>query len=241
MKKLLVMTGVLLALSAPMAGATGLNLGWNDCTLGPGLANLNDACTAQFGAPYVLVCSVDPPYMPNFVAAAGVISLQVQPDLGQWWPYEAGGCRFGKLTAAVDFQTSGPFSCPDPWDAQSSGTPNYVTTGASTADIQWVASRPPNPSALKLGDPGVGSPDWYLIKISLLKTAPNTACAGCLNPACLVFRFCRLQEPAGGLDITLTNAAIRQHVTWQGGGTINCPAATPTHKGTWGSVKALYR
>jgi len=67
------------------------------------------------------------------------------------------------------------------------------------------------------------------------------ACPGCLNPACLVFNFCRLQEPAGGLDITLTNPAVRQHVTWQGGGTIPCPGATPTQKGTWGSVKALYR
>ena len=88
MKKLLVMTGVLLALAAPMAGAAGLNLNWNDCTLGGGVANLNDACTAQFGTPYTLICSTDPPNMPNFVAAAGIVSLQVQPDLGLWWRYE---------------------------------------------------------------------------------------------------------------------------------------------------------
>jgi len=236
MKKLLALTSLAMILSAPMAGAAGLNLNWNTCTLGPGLANLSDACTAQFGAPYVLICSVDPPDMPNFVAATGIVSLVVSPDLGQWWHYETGGCRAGKLALAVDFGVSGPFDCPDPWNTQSGGAPNYVVTGPNTADIQWVAARPTGTHL----DPTV-APDWYLAKLSLLKTAPNTACPGCLNPACLVFRFCRLQEPAGGLDITLTGPAARQHVTWQGGGTIPCPGATPTHKGTWGSVKALYR
>ena len=236
MKRLLALTSLVLVLTAPVAGAAGLNLNWNDCTLGGGVANLNDACTAQFGTPYTLICSTNPPNMPNFVAAAGIVSLQVQPDLGLWWRYETGGCRVGKLATAIDFQVSGPFNCPDPWNTQTSGAPNYVVTGPNTADIQWVYSRPTGTHL----DPLV-APDWYLVKISLLKSAPNTACPGCLNPACLVFRFCRLQEPAPGLDITLTNPAQRQHVTWQGGGTINCPGATPTQKSTWGSVKALYR
>src|SRR4030067_871298 len=105
MKKRRVSTGVLMALGAPVFGAPGLNLSWNTCNLGPGLANLNDACTAEFGAPYVLVCSLNPPDMPNFVAAAGIVKVRVQPDLGGvpavgWWHYETGGCRRGGGLAA---------------------------------------------------------------------------------------------------------------------------------------------
>jgi hypothetical protein len=42
-------------------------------------------------------------------------------------------------------------------------------------------------------------------------------------------------------DDRLTSAQGRQHVTWQGGGGVPCPAATPVKKSTWGSIKAIYR
>jgi hypothetical protein len=66
--------------------------------------------------------------------------------------------------------------------------------------------------------------------------------AGCAAPACIVFNDCFVEDAFGDPNgERISNAQVGQHVTWQGGGTISCPQATPVQKKTWGSVKALYR
>jgi hypothetical protein len=70
-------------------------------------------------------------------------------------------------------------------------------------------------------------------------------CAGCQIPACIVFQYIKVAQPAGtpNGDALLTNENIRRYMTWQGGaiGGLGCPAQTPTRKATWGQVKSLYR
>jgi len=66
-------------------------------------------------------------------------------------------------------------------------------------------------------------------------------CSGCLVPACIVLNSVKLAQPAGQGDAVIANPAASQHVTWQGGGTIECPGATPTQSNTWGQIKTLYR
>ena len=85
-----------------------------------------------------------------------------------------------------------------------------------------------------------------MFKLNILKGkttgSPPAGCPGCLQPACIVLNSIKLARPAGapGGDVTLANAAVSSHVTWQGG-TPNCPGATPTQNTSWGQVKALYR
>jgi hypothetical protein len=52
-----------------------------------------------------------------------------------------------------------------------------------------------------------------------------------------------VQEPAGGLVITVSGPIERDYVTYQAGGGLGgqCPGVTPTKSSTWGSVKSLYR
>lgn len=66
MKKILLITGVLLALTATVASAAGINLYWNDCSLGAATTNRNFACTSNTGS-NIMTASYDPPAGLTFV------------------------------------------------------------------------------------------------------------------------------------------------------------------------------
>ncbi len=75
----------------------------------------------------------------------------------------------------------------------------------------------------------------------------TVACAGCLDPGCIVFNALEIdvpidQQPPDGKNWFGT-ADTRQYVTWQGGviGGTGCPAQVPTKRTSWGQVKSLYR
>src|SRR5262249_45943426 len=77
MKKTLILTGVLLALTASLASAGGINLAWNDC-LGSGLGSVNKtfACTSNTGNNDLYI-SFDPPVnIPDVNGSNPLIDLQ---------------------------------------------------------------------------------------------------------------------------------------------------------------------
>lgn len=89
------------------------------------------------------------------------------------------------------------------------------------------------------------------LRIDNTKTVGTGACAGCDVPVCIVLQSIKLSL-IGRPEVTrvLTsplNGTDSHYATWQGGGSpttslgTGCPAATPTRRGTWGGVKALYR
>ena len=80
------------------------------------------------------------------------------------------------------------------------------------------------------------------VTITRAKTVGTGSCAGCLTGACIVLNECKLQQPAGIGDYTVTNAATpgSNFVTWQNG-MAQCPLPTPAQNRTWGAVKNLYR
>src|SRR6185503_17202387 len=70
----------------------------------------------------------------------------------------------------------------------------------------------------------------------------QTACAGCLDPACIVFDQVELdvpvaQQPPDGKNIVYASDQ-RQFVTWQGGaiGGSGCPIQIPVRRATWGTL-----
>ena len=74
------------------------------------------------------------------------------------------------------------------------------------------------------------------------------ACAGCLDPVCLVLHRVSLdvpvaEHPPDGKYEYIDQFNDRGWVTWQGGAVPagGCPAATPTARRTWGEVRSLYR
>jgi hypothetical protein len=248
MKKTLLIAGALLALMAPMASAAGsIGLAWNNCVGAGGLSDDNFACNTNTGIPHQLIASFVPVQTVGaFNGQAGVVDVQVAAaTLDKWWelgPTVGTFCRNG--LAAADFAfLAGPFGCADPWVGQASGGADFSPVGSNRLRIRTVCAIavPESLYAVDVDD----NPIEYLVfrvTITNTKTTGTGACAGCTDPACIVFNSVKLTQPAGFGDFTITSGA-QQHVTWKHGviGGLGCPAATPTQRSTWGSVKALYR
>lgn len=248
MKKTLLMAGALLALTAGIASAAGgINLSWTDCGAA-GTASRNFACTSN-GTVGVLVGSCIPPVnLDQLNGEESDATLQTNAaTLSAWWHVEAAsagppptpaGCRAGGMSASLDFTANS--NCADPWGGQGFGgldyTPGYG--GPNRGRLRTAGAIP--------GSTGItNDTEYYIWKVTILgaKTAGATACAGCLDAACIVFTSQKLTEPIGIGDYTITNPITRQFVTYQAGGTLGgqCPGVTPTQNRTWGSVKSLYR
>ena len=248
MKKTLLMTGALLALTAGLAfaGAGGLNLGWGDCGGLPGSLNRTFACNTNAGTVNSLFGSfVAPSFVTGMSANEMVIDIQSGGALlPAWWGMRATGtCRSNtSLLINLDF-TGGPFSCFDYWAGGASGGISEDAPAGNRARIKLLG-------ALPAGSPGITSvaegTEVYSFKMNVnnAKTVGLGSCAGCLEGVCIVLNSIKINQPVSepGGSKFISAPASRNFVTWQGGivgG--DCYAATPAKNTTWGSVKALYR
>ena len=251
MKKILLLTGVLLALtaSAALAQPFSLDMAWNNCRTNPtGWAiDISDPCTSNSGS-Y--------PFYMSFIAPAGISKLTSekflldvqtnQATLPDWWHLETGGCRptgFSFSTTPGVDQTN----CFDYWGTTPrGGTVNWYpgTGGPGRSRLIGIYSVSAGLAA-PLYDPYpyyVGSAAIYKVKtVNAALPPPGViACAGCAFPANLCFNYLLLQQPAGtpNGDMSTELAHISRVITWQGG--ID-PLATATRRATWGQVKSMYR
>ena len=245
MKKVLLLTGAMMIVASASFAAAGIDFAWDDCPLGAPQPNKVDACGANFGAPNKLILGVGlDEIISNVNGAQGIIDVQLDaPTLNDFWGLEGGGCRAAALQTDVNVGSgNAPFSCPEPWTAVG-GTAGGAAflPGVGGANRGRFTFQVAVPGQTQIDGVNV-APNWYIVALNLLK-AGTTTCAGCNVPACLVANEIRLTKPAAtpGGDRFLNNAASSQHVTWQGGGSLQCPGATPTQSQTWGQVKSLYR
>lgn len=230
MKKIASLTGILLVLMAGASFAAGLNLAWDNCRGAGGIGNKTVACatvtTAQtlYGS-FVLASGL------NVTSTTNQLDIQVDsPTVGTFWTLSGAGLgsRFG-------FDANDAPSCPS-WQPTALALDNVNGRTQVGNRIQLRIN-------LAIGDfgndiaAGVEALSYRLsVNMADAATAPD-----CSLPACFVFNRSFIEDAFNGFDATLTNPQTSQHVTWQGGGTLNCPAATPVQKKTWGSIKALYR
>ena len=233
------------ALGSPAALAQGgINLAWNDCAspYGVGVSDIRSACNSNLGANLLFASFAPPAVMPQFNGHAGVVDLVVVgPVLSPWWQLQPGGCRQGSLTADFDF-TAGPFSCADVWAGEAVGGVAIGTIGNNGVRIRTV-------SALAEGSernlPADGT-EYYVfrLRINNAKTVGAGNCAGCLDPACIVFQSLLLTQPAGVGDYIVTTGA-QQSLSWKGGAFTDCGLCSsipcPAKSCTWGYVKSLFR
>lgn len=251
MRKALLSCAALLALATPTFAQPyppQINLTWNDCLLGPFAVDMGNACTSNAGLMGTLIESFSPPdTVPRYVGNSAVIDLQTSATtLSPWWQIgsSVSDCRRGSLSTSADF-TAGPNSCADFWAGRGAVSGySYVTPSPSIGTPNSARLRAAVSVAESFAGPIDNSKMWYALKVSIsnIKTVGTGSCAGCLDGACIVINEMRLVQPVPTPDVILTTGP-QQYVTYRGGaGTSHpCPASTPTHQRTWGSVKALYR
>jgi hypothetical protein len=244
MKKILLMTCALVALTAGIAaaGAGALNLSWNDCGLA-GADNRTSLCNTNSGT-NTLVGSF---YAPCCVSAASAneVVIDVQTSglaLSRWWELRAGLCRPASLTASPDF-SGGPFTCYDYWAGFASSGVSADPPIGNRIRIKVLVALPAGHA--QIGPIAEGTETYsFKVNINNAKTVGLGACAGCPDQACIVLNSIKINQPVGspGGSKFISAPGDRNYATWQGwttGG--DCGGKTPARNQTWGSVKALYR
>lgn len=249
----------LFLLLAPTAAraAQGLNLAWDRCLgEGSGVQNANFACNTNSGSHVMVGSFVLANDFPDVIGTEVVLELaSASAALPAWWQFHSGTCR--QSTLAIHLQPNpADVVCVDWSDLQAAGgfaaycTAQFQCISAPSANnvaiLKLVGAVPPA-SAQDL-TAGVEYFDFNVL-IPHAKTVGIGSCAGCDVPVCLVLNSINV--------VALDNVEQRflatptgpgtNFVTWQGGGVpvtprgTGCPAATPSRRSTWGSVKSLYR
>ena len=247
MKKTLLITGVLLALTASIASAAGgINLGWNDCVGAGGLVNKNFICNTNTGN-NDMYASFDPPQTLTTVNGNNqLIDLQsASAALPDWWQFKnAGSCRLASLIA-----NGGPGTCADPWTGQGApGIAAYLVT-ANTPSMPLNRARIIGSIAVASAFAGQVDPgtEYFsmVFRVNNAKTVGSGVCAGCQTAVCIVLNEITITQPPGtpGESPKVVDPLVSNYCTWQGGavGGAGCPGVTPTINKTWGQVKSLYR
>jgi len=241
MKKTLVLAGAMLALSASLASAAGINLSWDDCGLA-GTPSKTFDCATTTGVPFTMYASfVPPPGITEFLGISSQMDITSIGALPDWWKHGTTQCR-GTAGMSVSFDfTSGPFNCTDFFVGQAAGGSAYDVAfgGPNRARLRVQCAVP-----IDNRGPVNQSSQYYAYKVSLQrsKSTGTGSCVGCDVPMCIVLNEIQLfQPPSAGNDPSITNPANSNYVTWQAATVPGCPASTPTRNSSWGQVKSLYR
>ena len=259
MKKVTMLCGLLLALSASIASASGVGLKWNSCAGDGGATNKAFACASNAGSNLLVgTFALDPagPGLANVSGNEVIIDLaSADPVLPAWWQmFKLGTCRQASLS--MNFVISAlAVNCLDWAQAQSAGgigAYNIGQRGPNTARI--IAALAVPPCALQNL---VGGQEYFAFNVAIgnQKTVGTGSCAGCQTAVCIVFNSVNLTTPILANNMLLSgpeNGFDSDFATWQGGAGVivnppgggppvsGCGAATPTRNATWGQVKSLY-
>jgi hypothetical protein len=182
MKKTLLITGALLALTVGMASAAGLNLSWTDCGLN-GASVRTFACTSNSGTNIAVSSYIVPAGVDSANSNEIVIDIQTSgATLPSWWMMGTGFCRPTSLSMNFSGFT-GP--CMDYWAGRGAGGSNYTAPfgppNRARVKAVWALSRldaGPIPT-----DQEVYSNNLF---INNAKSFGAGACGGCTDGACIV-------------------------------------------------------
>jgi hypothetical protein len=255
MKKMLLISCVMLALAASAALAGGLNISWSPTCASDGLtSNLNFACTVNSGGAQMLA-SFAPTEAHEFLLACDAV-IDGQASTGtvipNWWQFKnTGACRINELSAVATGWPLTGTHCVDTWGGQATASVDYY------GDPVWNGTLPvPIVSGIrarfKIGvsvgvanaSPVDAAVETYAFGVNLTykKTVGSAPCAGCSVPMAFVFNSIMpgYQDGTALSSETITTVLSNGCITWQGANAPLC-GATPAQNKTWGQVKSLYR
>ena len=245
MKKTLLLSCAFLALTAGIAaaGAGGLNLGWNDCGGLPASLDRAFACNTNSGISQLFGTFVAPAFVTAMSANEIVMDIQtVGVSLTPWWGMRTGACRTAASLSGVFNFAAGPFTCYDYWQAGAIGSIAQDVAVGNRARVKGVFALPAGDS--RITDVPEGTEVYsFKANINNARSTGLGACTGCLTGVCIVLNSIKVNQPIGtpGGGKYISSPANRAYVTWQGGASADCYAATPAKNTTWGMIKAKYR
>src|SRR6185503_4704358 len=256
MKKITLLCGLLLAVTASVAAAgPGVGLTWLNCSTDGGVQNRSFACNSNGGSNQLVGTFELGASLPGVVGTEIVIDIATaSATLPAWWEFKnVGTCRSASLTMNQVISAAA-VNCID-WAQGASaggiGAYNIGARGPNTA--RMVAALAVAAAGAADLEPGTEYFSFNLL-INNAKSVGTGSCAGCSTPACIVFNSINVVPPAPAPGVKLSGGLNpgSDFATWQGGagvitnppqggGGSGCPAATPTTNKTWGQVKTLYR
>ena len=255
-------TGWILALLlVPVASTTalagqGVNLSWGRCFgEGVGTQNRNFACNTNTGSQVMIGSFILASDTPQVVGTEMTLQLAAADQFyPSWWDFAyAASCR--KSSLSVNFVAdAADIVCADWAQGQASGGLGAYCSLWNKCGGQPMAD---NVALIKIVEAvapasgqdlaaGVEYFDFNIV-VNNARTM-GSGCLGCTVPVCIVLNTINVVQK-GNINHRLSTAAIpgSNFITWQGGGSPStpqgngCPAATPTQRSTWGSLKTVYR
>lgn len=233
-----------------------INLAWNNCiTQQPAAENISYACDgSRNGSPFKLVASfISPEDLPAFVGVQMRVDIALPAadansgaPLPDWWRIAAGECREGNFDFPESFNgigTGTTGACQDPYVGAADGAAgmtyfsNYQGS-PNRAHINTVSAI--GGSRLILGN------QQYVAGVFNFDTYHDVAgdaggpCGGCDQPMMITLYRVELYQVAGTHnDIQYLYLPETRNTVWWQNSTGSNPL--PTHRTTWGSLKATYR
>ncbi len=249
--KTLLLSGILLALTATVAPAGTLNINfgagcWSD---GTPLAVKTFACDTNSGSMVMTASFIPAVQYPDWVGITAIIDGHtfVGVNLPAWWQlYNTGACRSTSLSVSGDFTMSPRVGCVDPFDGLAQGGIGAYQTTLYPPPYPLNVPAP-NRFRLKVAYgivseyalPADGT-EYYAFRatINYAKTVGTGSCANCQVPVTMLLEEIASTSLVHGKEI-IRAAAANYCLKWQTGG-LNC-WETPAENPTWGQVKSLYR
>ena len=233
------------AASASVARAEGINLYWNDCSPlrgGSGVTGLTNDCASNTGSLSLVSSFIPPPGVTALQAVESEIYVTLAaPSVPSWWQMQTGGCRASSISAALQFV--GRSACTKLWSSNALGFAQLDLNPLCCPDPRMARIRAV--AAMTPEDTVATSPslEYYAFEILInhAKSIGVGSCEGCATAACIELRYIRLYQPAGPITFgSLVRADQNRFVTYNGAQVGDC-AFTPVRNRTWGAVKSMYR
>ena len=235
MKKLLLISGVLLAFTASLASANGqIHLAVGDCG---GPSTLSNPCNQNSGS-FVLLGSFVSDFASNqVIGVESIVDVAQASTLSAWWRTDAAGCRAGRISS--DFSL-GSSACFDLFAGAASGGQGVSYPGTASTLIPANSERFDIFCAVDAATPLTIDTSTenaiFHFNISRIGTLGPTACGGCAVPTNICLNDVLVAQEPGHGDVHESGDGNGQCVSYNGGNT-----PTPTKSSSWGSIKTLYR
>jgi hypothetical protein len=247
MRKALLMAGALLAMTATLASASGVELAWNQCFGQAGALSVRTSACASNTGNQAMYASFRPPAgVAKLEGLEAFIDYQVLGgSVPCWWNFAVGQTRNAALTTLhvtpTDVNGAPVVLCDNHYflDNNGGGGGGMVVTGVDRGQLKGLVAI-----GAGSGLPVTQDAQQYGMgfRITNVSTTGGT-CPGCLNQACFVLNTINLTSfGVPNVVLQAPHPGSENWISWQGtSAQTGCPGATPTRNATWGSVKSLYR